>query len=258
MSPASVQFCGWTRRRFWCVVGVLCLVQAGLIALFGEREREVPRQVRGPGHFRLIGDALNADQLSKTFFAIDPTVFPLPSLHGFSERAWLRLSDQPKEAPDEKEAPAWLALDVAGLGTNILPLGGAKPALPFSLADQRGPESEPWPPFLTPEFIRTQSRFDIQGELSGRLLNAPAQLPAWASSQLLTNSTVQIAVDSAGQVISVRLLGRSRSLDADTNALDVARRLRFQPVPAPAPVWGRAVFEWQTLEATNARPAILP
>jgi TonB family protein len=75
---------------------------------------------------------------------------------------------------------------------------------------------------------------------------------------LLSNSVVQIAVDSAGQVIAARLLGRSGSVDADTNALDKARSLRFRPVPLPAPVWGNAIFEWQTLEQTNSTPSGRP
>lgn len=225
--------------------------------LFGEREHRIARMAPPPGHFRLVGTALTAEQLSETFFAIDPTVFTLPSEHGFSGQAWLRLPEQ-HEPPGETEAPALLPLDAALLGTNIPLLTPAKTSLPFSLADTRGPELEPWPVFLAPELFRTQSVFEIQGGLAGRLLNAPAILPAWPSAQLLTNSVVQIAVNPTGQVIAARLLARSRSAEADSNALDLARRLRFQPVPSPAPVWGKAVFEWQTVEPANASPALAP
>jgi TonB family protein len=211
-----------------------------------------------PGHFHLLGRPLTADQLFKTFFAIDPTVFPLPSPHGFSERAWLRLPARQFEAPGETEAPAWLTLDAARLGTDFPPLNRAKSALPFSLTDQRGPELDPWPAFLAPEPVRTQSLLEIQGELAGRQLNAPAGMRAWPSAQLLAKSVVQIAVDPAGQVTAARLLARSGSTEADSNALDQARRLRFRPVPSPAPVWGKAVFEWQTVEPANASAAGAP
>jgi hypothetical protein len=258
MNAAAEELSGWTQRRFWWVVMALCVVQAGLITLFGEREHGITRPVRGPGHFRLLGNDLTADQLSKIFFATDPTVFTLPSLHGFSERAWLHLPEQTYEAPGEKEAPACLALDASRLGEDISPLTRAESFLPFSLADQRGPELEPWPVFLAPETLRTQSRFEIQGELAGRQLDAPADLPSWPSPQLLTNSVVQIAVDSAGQVIASRLLTRSRLAEADSKALELTRRLRFKPVASPVPVWGKAVFEWQTLEPTNTAPALEP
>jgi TonB family protein len=73
---------------------------------------------------------------------------------------------------------------------------------------------------------------------------------------LLANSVVEVAVDPAGQVVDARLLApRSGSAEADNTALALAHGLRFKPVGSPAPVWGRAVFEWQTLEPTNAGPA---
>jgi TonB family protein len=196
--------------------------------------------------------------MTRTFFAIDPTVFPLPSWHGFSGRAWLRLPAREFEAPGEPETPAWLALDTARLGSDFPQLNRAKSALAFGLADEGGPELEPWPASLTPEPVRTGSLFVIQGELAGRQFNAPAELPAETNAQLLAKSVVQIAVDSAGQVIAARLLARSGLAEADSNALDKARRLRFRPVPSPTPVWGRAVFEWQTVEPANAGPAGAP
>jgi len=258
MNGPPMEPSGWTRGRFWRVVGVLCIVQAGLILLFAERGLRPSRMAPAPGHFRLLGRPLTADQLTKTFFATDPTVFPLPSLHGFSERAWMRLPARQFEAPSEMEAPAWLTLDAARLGTDFPPLKRDKSALPFSLTDQRGPELDPWPVFLAPELVRTRSLFEIQGELAGRQLNAPAELPAETNAQLLAKSVVQIAVDSAGQVIAARLLARSGSVEADSNALDKARRLRFRPVPSPTPVWGKAVFEWQTVEPAHAGPAGAP
>jgi len=258
MNRPPIEPSQWTRGRFWCLVGVLFALQGGLILLFAEREHSASTVASASSHFRLLGRALTADQLSKTFFAIDPTVFPLPSLHGFSERAWLSLPMQQFDAPSETEAPAWLTNNAARLGTNFPTLNRAKSLLPFGLADPRGPELEPWPVFLTPELIRTQSVLELQGELAGRQLNAPAELRAWPSAQLLTNSVVQIAVDSAGQVIAARLLTRSGSVDADSNALAQARSLRFRPVPLPTPVWGKAVFEWQTVEPANVNPAGAP
>jgi hypothetical protein len=51
---------------------------------------------------------------------------------------------------------------------------------------------------------------------------------------------------------------RSGLAEADNTAVGLARRLRFRPVSSPAPVWGKAVFEWQTLEPTNAGPEAAP
>jgi len=252
MKGPAIEPSQWTRGRFLSVAGVVFALQAGLILLFAERDHSVSHMAPAPGHFRLLGTAMTQDQLSKRFFAIDPTVFPLPSQHGFSERAWLRLKQY--EVPAETEARAWLTNDPALLGTNF-PLNRSKSLLPFGLADHDGADLEPWPAFLAPEPFKTQSRLEVRGELTERQLNTPTQLRAWPAgpnAQLLSDSVVQIAVDSAGRVVAARLLARSGSVDADTNALAEARRLRFWPVPSPTPVWGKAVFAWQTLEQTNA------
>ena len=100
------------------------------------------------------------------------------------------------------------------------------------------------------------NRVSRQGPLAGRQLNAPSVLPAQTNALLLSNTVVQIAVDSAGQVISARLLDRSGSVDADGYALVQARNLRFRPSPGPVPVWGNAVIEWQTLAPSNVTAAI--
>jgi len=249
---------GWTRGRFWRVAGILCVVQAGLILLFSERGRLAPVALPTPGDFHLLAGSLDGDQLSKTFFALDPTVFPLPSLHGFSERGWLRLPDSDADSLSEAEPPAWLILDGAGLGTNFPTLNAAKPLLPFALGDQPSPELDPWPASLSLETVRTQSLFEIHGPLADRQLNAPAVLPPWTNTQLLSNSVVQFAVDSAGQVIAARLFGRSGSADADNDALAKARSLRFKPVSAPTPVWSMAVIKWQTVQKADAKASGAP
>jgi len=238
---------GWTRRRFWVTAGVLFLAQGVLILVFGARGVKPAMASAPPHNFRVLGTPLSAGQLSRLFLAADPTVFPLPSHHGFSGRAWLRSSGR-EEMPDDVEKPAWLEIDTNRLGANFPGLDDTSAAILFGLADQRGPQLEPWPVFLAPELVRTQSFFTLHGP---RPLNPPTFLPSWPSPQLLTNSVVQIAVDAAGQVIVSRLLARSGSEAADSAALREARRLRFHPAPTLEPVWAKAVFAWQTATPTN-------
>jgi hypothetical protein len=238
----------WTRRRFWVTAGALFLLQGVMILLFGAHGGKKVVASTAPVDFRMLGTPLSPGELSREFLAADPTVFPLPSHHGFSGRAWLRSSAKSK-TPDDIEKPAWLEIETAQLGTNFPTLNNSA-LIPFGLADQRGLQLEPWPVFLAPELVRTQSFFVVQGP---RPLNPPSSLPAWPSLQLLTNSVVQIAVDAAGQVMASRLLARSGSPAADITALEDARRLRFRPTPGAGPVWAEAVFAWQT-----ATPATTP
>jgi hypothetical protein len=259
MNAPPPALAGWTRRRFWAVVGVFCVAQAGLIMLFAERGNEGAPLTHGPADFHLMAPQLSAAELTKTFFATDPIVFALPSLHGFSGRAWLELPPPQSEMPIETGKPEWLALDMPRLGTSFPTLEQAKSPLPFSLAGLRSPELEPWPAFLAPEVVKTRSGFEMKGELSRRLINKPAALPSWPSDQLLAKSVVEIAVDSSGRVVATRLQTPRwgwRSAEADASALEMARRLRFRPVASPGPAWGEAVFQWQTTEPTNTSPAI--
>ena len=244
---------GWTRRRFWSVTCILFAAQAGLIMLFGGGGRLGAGASLTPSHIHLLEEPVTADQLSKIFFASDPAVFPELSAHGFSGTAWLNAPEQQAEVSGRTEDPAWLALKPAQLGTNFPSLNRVKsPAASDDLADKQGAAPEPWPVFLTPETFRTNSAFELRGQLAARQLNAPGELRSWPSAQVLSNTIVQIAVNSAGQVVSARLRERSGLADADTNALAEARQLRFRPSPSPAPVWGEAVFEWQTAEPAGS------
>jgi hypothetical protein len=255
MSASITEFGGWTRRRFWGVAGLFFLLQAGLLVLFGGGGRAASKTVSPEAQIRLLGDPVTADQLSKLFFASDPAVFVRPSPHDFSGRAWLNAPEEEAQMPQETEEPAWLRLDSARLGTNFPSLARNASLLPFGLMDGMEAAPEPWPVFLPPETFRTQSVLVMQGDLARRELNPPKELRVWPNAQVLSNTVVQIAVNSAGQVISARLLGRSGSTDADTNALDEAGNLRFRPSVARAPVWGQAIFEWQTVEPTNPGPS---
>jgi TonB family protein len=98
----------------------------------------------------------------------------------------------------------------------------------------------------------------LEGELVGRGLLTKPRLPARENGELLGSSVVQVVVDAAGRPVSVTLLPPGSGLpDADNEALDEARKARFEPLPGalsgpdPPPLkslrWGRMVFNWATL-----------
>jgi hypothetical protein len=244
----------WTGGRFLGMVGVLLVLQAGLLFLFGDRSR--PQPPRGPPavRFRVLGASVNEDQLLRQYFVGDPAVFPLPNRHGFSGRGWM--DQRPVEFQSEKqlESPIWLTNDTARLGTNFPVLASASEPILSDLVGQQSRYEEPLPLFLGPEMIATQSVFRLELSLSNRLRGTAPVLRSWASPQLLTNSTVQIAVDPAGEVIATRLDARCGLPEADADALAKARALRFRPAPAAGTRWGEAVFQWQTTEPAAAGP----
>jgi len=266
----------WSRGRFLAVVGVLFVLQVGLILLFGERSRTLPPLSSPSVRFRALGASVSEDQLMRQFFVGDPAVFPLPNPHGFSGQGWL---DQPPlayQAEIQFEPPIPLELDTARLGADfqILPtsfsqfvlsmvarLGTDFPVLPSGaepilsgLAEQKARYEEPFPVFLTPEVIPTQSLFQLGAGLNNRLLGAAPVLRSWPSEKLLAKSVVQIAVNSLGEVIATKLDASSGLAEADAEAVATARGLRFRPASAKRTQWGDAVFQWQTTEQAVSGP----
>ncbi len=251
----AIRVCSsWSRGRFLGVAGALFILQAGLIFLFGDRSR--PRTAsRAPSvSFRALGASVTEDQLLRQFFVGDPAVFPLPNARGFSGRGWLNQRPLAYQPENRLQAPIWLNLDTARLGTHFPILPSPSDPIPSILSKQPPRHEEPTPAFLAPENIPTQSVFRLQGSLADRLLSAPPALRAWPGAKILSASSVQIAVNPAGEVVATRLDAPSGSSDADADAVDKARALRFRPSPRQGTQWGEAVFQWQTAEPAGAGP----
>jgi hypothetical protein len=243
-----------TRRRFLGVVGALFVLQAGLLFLFGDHSRRQPQSSRTSVHFRALGASVGENELLRQYFVGDPAVFPLPNSHGFSGRGWMGQRPLEYQFENQLEAPIWLTNDTARLGIDFPVLPSDSEAIVAGLTEQQDRQDEPLPPFLAPEMIQTQSVFRLEGGLRDRLLGAALVLTTWPSLQLLTNSDVQIAVDSNGEVVITRLEARCGLAEADADALAKARALRFRPSRSAGTRWGEAVFQWQTIEPAVASP----
>lgn len=162
---------------------------------------------------------------------------------------------------DWTEPPAWLAVNQNELGetfTKLMSINLWPPALVAG---------KPMPGSIIPDFARidfpmaTTSHWRIEGELAARRLLEPLPMQAWAHTQLLTNSVVQLAVDDQGFAFSTRLLGTCGLPAADKYALELANQARFEPQAVKtkgehAFTWGKIVFQWQTVPppATNNVP----
>jgi hypothetical protein len=255
MKNAAKPCSSWTRGRFLGVAGVLLVLQASLIFLFGNRSFPRPPSSAPSIRVRALGASFRGDELARQFFAADPAVFLLPNHHGFSGRGWL--DQRPMEYTNEIQLEPSNCLDfatAARLGTNVPSLPDGFEAIPAALAAQPARHEEPLPGFLAPEIISFQSVFRLEGSLRDRLWGAEPVLRAWPSAKILTNSSVQIAVNPAGEVVATRLDERCGLAEADAMAVAHTRALRFRPAPSTATQWGEAVFQWQTTEPAAAGP----
>jgi TonB family protein len=251
MNPFGTERVGWTRGRFLGIVGGLFVLQTLLLLLFAERANRADSPFLPQTRFRAVDSPISENELLKTFFVGDPSVFARPSIHGFSGRAWLSGRPGPYHPTNALEAPIWLGLDVSKLGilSSATEVAARAPLL-LDMAGPSAPSLEPLPVFLPAPILQTQSVFRLEGEAGRRWMGLPPPLAPQSSAQLLTNTVVEIAINAAGHVVVHRLLARSGSAAADETALAVAKSLRFAPAAAEA-TWGEAVFQWHTVPHTN-------
>jgi hypothetical protein len=252
MKSAAEPYSSWPRSRFLGVMGVLFALQAGLLFLLGNHS--IPRATpsTAPMGVRSLGASFSDEDLWRQFFVGDPAAFPLANHEGFSGRAWLDYSPLEPPAETQLEAANPLGLDPSRLGTNFPVLPATSEPIPAAPLEEMARHQEPMPMFLTPEILAPHSGFRLTDGLRDRLLGAEPVLPEWPSAKALTYSSVQIAVGPTGEVVATRLDANCGLAEADTEAVVMARSLRFRPAPSEGTQWGEAVFQWQTSELPTA------
>jgi hypothetical protein len=251
-------------------VGFLVAAQVGLLTLLSDRTPVTPRQPPPSPRFSLAPDRAIEHYLAQHLAADDPTLLGLVNPRGFSGPAWLSVPAPTHELRAWAEPPRWLAPEVDALGAGLWRVVRVGGDVSLSGIEKPAPE------FLTVELptapLPVHSTLHLEGDLAARPLAAPLELPDWPSSELLTNSVVQLAVNAAGEVfcatlLSVRGLKGAEQKAADARAVTLARGARFKPLPLASPAvppgaaveslsWGTIVFRWHTLPlptpATNA------
>jgi TonB family protein len=241
---------GWSRGRFLLVAALLFAGQAGLVLLLGERPGPPPLPAAPGMALRLLDAPLDEEQWTERVFAINPSVFPSSSPHGFAAQAWRLLPVQADAAALEEPPPVFLEFAANWSGADGNPAGWESRHASFQWAGQPGPPPDGVPGLPAAEASRPESFFRIEGALAGRRVAAPGALPSWPANFLVTNSVVQFAVNRSGQVVSAVLLAGSGLKEADDSALATVNVLRFRPAGAAAPeyAWDTATFYWKTTE----------
>jgi len=134
------------------------------------------------------------------------------------------------------------------------------------LADKQVPQPDrvTVPPLPLP----VRSNLRLEGDLAKRELLTPLELQSITNTDILTDTVVQVCVSPLGVPFAPVPLSSSGSLEADREALELVKSVRFKPLATgnstsprspTAFTWGKIVFQWHTVEmpATNA-PAVKP
>jgi TonB family protein len=260
MNSVSIELRPWPRSLWWMAIAFVLTFQIALVFWLSERSpRAPPRALAAPVFHLSPGES---DEL---LALEDPTLFVLPHHEGFSGQTWLRIPAQDFHPADWSEPPCWLPLPVQQLGTSFRSFAQTNTFPPFQTVVMPPlaltvPELSPTGPFAAPSTLK------IEGDLARRRLLSPLELKSWPNPDLLTNTIVQLLVDSQGNTVSATVLQPgSGKAEADQLALELARSARFEPAGPAGPhkaehtaadlTLGTMIFEWQTLPPTNATPA---
>jgi hypothetical protein len=258
MSASAVEPVRWSRRRWTTTIATLLLIQIALVVHLGDRPHELTPTVRSRTRLYLAVDDWSAKQIAELPTLDDPTLFALPSMHGFSGKAWLTFPLLDYQMTGWSEPPSYLALNPDQLG-KVSSAATNEPA-PFQSLGK--PAADLFALQLTIPLVnvRAASGLHIEGGLQNRRLLDQFHLPSWPSEDLLTNTVVQMLVNEQGDTISTALLGSSNSKDADDFALKCARGAQFEPLhrtnagDSDSSSSGRLIFQWHTISPpeTNA------
>jgi hypothetical protein len=258
MTSAPTEIPPWSGRRWIAFSVIVFVVQLALIFWLSDRRPAEVRSANPSPDLRFAGED-SADLLA----LLDPTLFALPNPRSFSGKAWLQAPPILFRPLDWSEPAAWLPLQTHQLGAVFQRLIRTNTFGAPQLPEMPIPQSFPPDIAVTP-LARDQSELQVAGGLTGRRLINPVTLGPWPHTDMLTNTVVQLVVDTLGVPRSATLLVSSGLKSADSAAIEAAHGMRFEPLPevdssaGRDPLnqlqWGQLVFAWQTvpMPATNS------
>ncbi len=188
----------------------------------------------------------------------DPSLLSLPNAHGFSAQLWARNAVPTHRDTPWDVAPAYLDPSAPAGFRSLLdqsPLTEAVQKVekvPAESEDEPVETVEPTPPF-------DQSVFQVLGTLESRAIVLAPPLPVITSEVPLRATRVRVAVALDGTV-SYAILDRSCGDDTiDARAVELAGKIRFEPLPATGPAdlnWGVIRFLWATTRPGASTDAV--
>jgi hypothetical protein len=253
----------WSRSRWWSAFLLVMAAQVGLIFSVSDRKPLSSRQPDLTTVFHLVIDAPPGSAIAEWMNIEDPVLFALPDARAFSGLAWMAAPELRHQSVDWTEPPRWLSLAINELGRTFAEYVRTNVAGPRVLADKPAPQLDKVTVAALP--LPAHSRFRIEGDLAKRELLAPLELPSVPYTEILADTVLQVSVGPLGVPFVAVPLGNSGSPEADREALELVKSLRFKPLAGrdsssrnpTAFTWGKIIFHWHTVEmpTTNAPAA---
>lgn len=243
---------GWPVRKLAWLAVILLAGHVGLLFMLGSKKPVTARAVtNNVPHLELASEGDELIALG------DPTLFVLPHPNDFGAPLWQHPANGVTPVFHYTEAPEFLPLKPEMLGAAFHEFVQTNRLAPY--APDFKPAGLRETPALTDEPSAVASSWLITGALARRPLLAAPALPALAYNDVLPPSRVQVQVNAEGLVASLVPLPPENAVEAkqraevgDTNALRIARQLRF--APAAQDTLGEIVFNWHTVPVTVTNP----
>jgi hypothetical protein len=242
----------WSKLRWLLTVLSIFTGQFLLLLLFSNPELAPPAEPAFNPRFQFIAAAPHHPELRSNRAVNDPTLFALPHPMGFSEPLWRRAPSIEYQLTNSTLPPRWLEPAPQTFGETFSRFVEETAAGGFFSTH---PSPAPQGALALPSApARAGSHLRVIGELAGRPLLNPPNLPAIPHHQILTNTVVRVTVNPEGEALAVLLSG-SGSNEADQMALRLARSSRFAPLENSAPIMaGQLIFEWSVPTGEEPNP----
>jgi hypothetical protein len=249
----------WPLRRWIILLSWIAAAHLVVIFAFGEKDLPPLKKHRPPSEMSIASGA--SDEL---IGLADPTLFAVPHPRTFSG---LNRGEENKTQTDAfvwPDEPFSLALSPEMLATASVARTGIDASGTLAVAEPPPVFSQPALPSPLP--LPTESVIRVEGELKQRKMLKTLTAPVREANDLLPSTVVGLAVNTAGDPVSVTLLASSGAPEADQLALKTANQAQFQSIDMSGPdragaavtnlTWGRMIFQWQTVPvATTNKPA---
>lgn len=249
MSGARNDLRSWSRRQWGTVVGLVTVLQLGLLVVLVERTAEVPSRVAAPPELRIIAWESKGVSGREALEVLDPALFAVPGPRSFSGAAWDRPRRSPTAPSGWQEDPRWLTAQTQWFG-RVTALTEVKAMSRLAT----GEEFIPAPRVVEPPPIplATGSRVVLDAGLMERGWVTPLVAPLLVHSNLVNRTEIEVSVEPDGWVFSAVVVRSSGLARADEEALALALAARFTPLPgAGGPVserqWGKLRIDWRTV-----------
>ena len=261
MNGSESETLTWSRGRWWGAFLLVMAAQVGLIFSVSDRKPLLSRQADLATTFQLVVEAPPGSAIAEWLTIEDPVLFALPDARAFSGLAWMTAPELRHQSVDWTEPPRWLNLSVNELGRAFVEFVRTNVVGPRVLADKPAAQLDKVTAPTLP--LPASSSFRIEGDLATRELLAPLELRPIPHTEILTDTVIRVCVSPLGVPFSPVPLSKSGSPEADRQALELVKSVRFKPLAIgnstsprsqAAFTWGKIIFQWHTVEmpATNA------